>query len=368
MSHIYPFRLEASLHETIWGGRRLAQAGWKQLPSGQTRIGEAWETEVNTRVQTSPYTGRTLGELVNDLDVALLGQDAIAVFGHRFPLLAKFIDANAQLSLQVHPDDQYAARQEQGKSGKTEFWYVLDATPGARIVHGFAAASTREQVLQAIEATRLEELVHAEEVAPGDVIFVPAGTVHAIGGGILLYELQEYSDVTYRMYDYGRLDGEGRPRELHIERSLDVACFQPSARIKMQPVTLAQTAQYRDRCLVACRYFVTRELVLHTPTSIDGQTAGSCLILSSLDADLLVRYSTDVHACERLLRGQTMILPAALGAYRIEGEGAFLLSYVPSPADRAWRLWAEHNDEPPAPNQEILTSPGGVSCAPPPGR
>lgn len=343
MAHIHPCRLEASLHATIWGGRRLAQAGWKQFPPGQTRIGEAWETETSTRVQNSPYTGRTLGELVNELDVALLGQDAIAVFGHRFPLLAKFIDANAQLSLQVHPDDQYAARQEQGKPGKTEFWYILDAEPGARIVHGFAAASTREQVLQAIATTRLEALVHTEVVAPGDVIFVPAGTVHAIGGGILLYELQEYSDVTYRMYDYGRLDGEGRPRELHIERSLDVARFQPSARIKMQPVTLAKTAQCLDRCLVACRYFVTRELVLRTPTSLEGQTGGSCLILSSLGADLLVHYTADLPACERLLRGQTMVLPAALGAYRIEGEGTFLLSYVPSPADRAWRLWAERN-------------------------
>jgi len=341
--HIHPFRLEASLHETIWGGRRLEEAGWKTLPSGKTPIGESWETEINTRVQNGQYTGRTLGELVNELDAALLGADALAVFGHRFPLLAKFIDANAKLSVQVHPDDHYAARQEGGKLGKTEFWYILDAEPGATIVHGFAAPGTREQVRQAIEEVRLEELVHEEPVTPGDVIFVPAGTVHAIGSGILLYELQEYSDVTYRMYDYGRLDAQGRPRELHVERSLDVARFAPSPRIKMQPVILAETDTYLDRCLVACRYFVTREIVLRAYTHREDRTGGSCQILSSLGADLLLWYGEGLQACESLRRGQTMVLPAALGDYRIEGKGAFLLSYVPAPGERTWRLWDESN-------------------------
>lgn len=343
MLHIYPLRLEASVHETIWGGRRLGEASWKTLPPGDMLIGEAWETEVSTRVQNGLYTDRTLGELVKELGVGLLGGDSIAVFGHRFPLLAKFIDANAKLSVQVHPDDHYAARHEEGKPGKTEFWYILDAAPGATIVHGFEAASTREQVRQAIETIRLEDLVHEEPVAPGDVIFVPAGTVHAIGSGVLLYELQEYSDITYRLYDYGRLDAQGRPRELHIERSLDVASFEPSARIKVQPITLTETTRYLDRCLVACRYFVAREIVLHTPTHIEDRTAGSCLILSSLGADLLVWYGEGLKTSERLLRGQTMVLPAALGDYRIEGEGTFLLSYVPAPGDRAWQLWEEKN-------------------------
>src|SRR5579883_2595288 len=339
--HTHPFRLEASLHETIWGGRRLEEAGWKTLPSGETPIGGSWETEINTRVQNGQYTGRTLGELVNELDAALLGADAIAVFGHRFPLLAKFIDAHAQLSVQVHPDDHYAARQEGGKLGKTEFWYVLDAAPGATIVHGFAAASTREKVRQAIAEVRLEELLHEEPVTPGDVIFVPAGTVHAIGSGVLLYELQEYSDITYRMYDYGRLDAHGRPRELHIERSLDVTKYEPSTRIKVQPVILAETAEYTDRCLVACRYFVTREITLRSWR--EDQTVGSCIILSSLGASLRVAYGEGLERSEELTRGQTMVLPAALGTYRLEGNGSFLYSYVPAPDDEAWRIWREQN-------------------------
>lgn len=343
MLHIHPFRLEASLHETIWGGRRLGEAGWKKLPPGDALIGESWETEVNTVAQNSRYTGKTLGQLVEELDTALLGADSIAVFGHRFPLLAKFIDANARLSVQVHPDDQYAAVHEQGKLGKTEFWYILDSAPGAKIVHGFAAPSARASVQRAIEEIRLEELLREEPVAPGDVIFVPAGTVHAIGSGVLLYELQEYSDITYRMYDYGRLDTQGRPRELHIERSLDVTRYEPSAHIKMRPVTLNETPEYTERCLVACRYFVTREIALRG--SMDGQTGASCLILSSLGAELSIRYGDGLKAVEGLTRGQTMVLPAALGSYRIEGRGRFLASHVPASEDRAWQLWRTQNSD-----------------------
>ncbi len=341
MQQIHPIRLEASLHEIIWGGRKLEQAGWKKLPAGDVLIGEAWETEVSTVAQNGPYAGKTLGELVEILGADLLGTDAIAVFGQRFPLLAKFIDAREKLSVQVHPDDQYAREHEHGKLGKTEFWYILATEPGASIVHGFRAPTTYADVQKAIEQVQLEELLHEEPVAPGDVIFVPAGTVHAIGSGVLLYELQEYSDVTYRMYDYGRLDAQGSPRELHIERSLAVSHYEESARIKTQPIMISESATYTDRCLVACRYFVTREIVLRT--HMEGRTAGSCLILSSLGAGLHVRYGAGLEQNECLERGQTMVLPAALGRYVIEGEGAFLCSHVPASEDNVWQVWREQN-------------------------
>lgn len=341
MQQIYPIRLEASLHETIWGGRKLEQAGWKKLPADDVPVGEAWETEVSTRVQNGSHAGKTLGDLVEEWGDDLLGNNAIAVFGRRFPLLAKFIDARTKLSVQVHPDDQYADTHEHGKLGKTEFWYILATEPGAKIVHGFKTSTTSDEVRQAIKQVRLEDLTHEEPVAPGDVIFVPAGTVHAIGDGVLLYELQEYSDVTYRMYDYGRLDTQGRPRELHIERSLEVSHYQPSARIKTRPVVLSESMDYVDRCLVACRYFVTREITLRT--KMEGRTRGSCLILSSLGASLCIRYGADLERRECLERGQTMVLPAALGQYAIEGTGAFLYSYVPASDDEAWRLWHAHN-------------------------
>src|SRR5205085_325992 len=157
---------------------RLEREGWKRLPEGNVLVGEAWETEISTVAQNEPYAGKTLGMLVNELEVALLGEQAITIFGQRFPLLAKFIDANAQLSVQVHPDDEYAARHEAGKLGKTEFWYILAAEPNATIVHGFKAPTSAAEVRRAIEQVRLEELLHEEQVTAGDVIFIPAGTVH----------------------------------------------------------------------------------------------------------------------------------------------------------------------------------------------
>jgi len=340
VSHVYPIRLEASLHETIWGGRTLERDGWKQLPSGDVAIGEAWETEVTTIVQNGVHAGKTLGKLVDEWGSSLLGEQATAIFGPRFPLLAKFIDANANLSVQVHPEDTYAAEHEGGKLGKTEFWYILAAAPGAKIVYGFAHDTHRDAVQRAIEQVRLEELLHEEPIFVGDVVFVPAGTVHAICCGVMLYELQEYSDVTYRMYDYGRLTASGKPRELHIEQSLNVSQYNAAHHVKAKPVALAGGPEYEERCLVACRYFVTRELLLKEGASVQRNASGSCVILSSLGAEIHVSYGNAFAQSEVLSRGQTMILPAALGEYRITGNGALLLSYVPAADDAAWAAWA----------------------------
>jgi mannose-6-phosphate isomerase len=347
VQHPHPIKLAASLHETLWGGRRLERVGWKQLPSRDVAIGEAWETEISTIAQNQPYTGKTLGQLVEELGVALLGEQAIAIYGTRFPLLAKFIDANAKLSVQVHPDDMYAAQYENGKLGKTECWYILAAEAGATIVHGFKAPTSYAEVSKAIEEVTLEELLHEEVVAAGDVIFVPPGTVHAIGSGVMLYELQEYSDITYRMYDYGRLTAAGTLRELHVEKSLDVTHFGASSKVKVLPVSLPGGYGYEDRCLVACQYFVVREIVLkrvgNTFGYMKGRTEGSCLILTSLSAEVQVRYGDSLKYAEKLSRGQTMVLPAALGNYCIEGTGALVFSYVPAPGDEAWRLWEQKN-------------------------
>lgn len=343
MSFLYPLRLEASLHETLWGGRRLEREGWKQFPPDAIAIGEAWETEISTIIQNGCHAGKTLGKVVSELGSALLGQQAMAIFGNRFPLLAKFIDANAELSVQVHPNDEYAAAHENGKLGKTEFWYILAAEPGAKIIYGFRRNTSRGEVARAIETVTLEQLLHEEPVVAGDVVYVPAGTVHAICSGVLLYELQEYSDITYRMYDYGRLTASGKPRELHIERSLDVSHYNATQKAKVHPVSLPGGATYEERCIVACPYFVTRELQLKEGGIFDGTTSASCIILSSLGATIDVLYGSHPEQREPLFRGQTMVLPAALGAYRIEGQGTLLSSYVPTEDDEAWRVWREKN-------------------------
>ena len=347
MECLYPIRLEASLHETIWGGRRLERDGWKSLPPGDIFIGEAWETELSSIIKNGPYQGKTLGTLVEEPGPALLGKQAISIFGHRFPLLVKFIDANDRLSVQVHPDDAYAFLHENGKLGKTEFWYILAAEPGSTIIHGFKSPTTRSEVHKAIQQASLEQLLHEETVQAGDVIFVPSGTVHAIGRGVLLYELQEYSDITYRMYDYGRLTATGTPRELHIEQSLAVSHYDVTPRMKVMPVKLAGGTGYDELCLVACKYFVTRELTFRQenggPGYAEGRTEESCIILSSLGAEIEVHFGSLLSSSEHLSRGETMVLPAALGSYRIEGRGRLLLSYVPMVDDQAWRLWEAKN-------------------------
>jgi mannose-6-phosphate isomerase len=334
---LQPLQLEATLHETIWGGQNLATMAGKRLPSG-ARVGESWETEVGDRVVNPPYAGQTLGQLVEALGEALIGGRAREVFGPRFPLLAKFIDAQDTLSVQVHPDDAYAREHEGGKLGKTEAWYILHAEPGAQLVYGMARPTTRDEVRQAIAETRLESLLHYLTVRAGDVVLVPARTVHAIGAGIVLYELQEYSDITYRLYDYGRLQENGRPRELHVEQGLAVMRYEPSDRDTVRPVAIpADAPGVPGRVLVGCSYFVLQEVV------VAGQVAHatsptSCEILSVLEGTCEV--ATPDGAPVRLALGDTAVLPARLGACTLRAEHARLLrSYVPTADDALLRLW-----------------------------
>ncbi|GHO89852.1 class I mannose-6-phosphate isomerase [Dictyobacter formicarum] len=224
-----------------WGGRRLEHDHWKTLPVDDSLIGESWETEVSNLIQNGPYEGQRLGTVVAELGTRSVREQATAIFGQRFPSWLNLLMPMPSYLYRSIPDYRYASEFEGGKLGKTEFWYILSAEPGATIIHGFKAATDPTAVRKAIEEVQLEELMQAEPVEAGDVVFVPAGTVHAIGSGILLYELQEYSDVTYRMYDYGRLTAAGTPRELHIDRSLDVSRYEASQQIKMRPVSIAAT-------------------------------------------------------------------------------------------------------------------------------
>lgn len=339
-----PIKLHASLHETIWGGRRLAVVAGKALPEG-ARIGEAWETALDSTALTPPHTGQSLGQLVETFGEALLGSAAVAVYGRRFPLLAKFLDANDWLSVQTHPDDAYAARHEGGKLGKTEMWVILAAEPGAQIVYGVARATTREEVSAAIAANALEPLLRTVDVHAGDVFFVPAGTVHAIGAGVTLYELQEYSDVTYRLYDYGRLQANGQPRELHVERALDVMRYTPSTLARAQALALPTAPGVRSRrLLVACRYFALEEVVVNG-VAREPAWPTSCQILTLLRGEAEVGASG--CAPVRLAPGETALLPATLGEVglrSLSAEATLLRAYVPEPDDAGLARWRQAHD------------------------
>ena len=325
-----PIQLRASLHETIWGGEHLRALAGKDVPPGK-RIGESWETALDAVATNPPFVGATLGALTAKHGTDLIGARAREVFGARFPLLTKFIDAHAQLSVQVHPNDAYAAAHEDGKLGKTEVWYILQAEPGAQVVYGLEHEATADEVRGAIAANSLEAMLHSVTVQPGDVVFVPAGTVHAIGAGVALYELQEYSDITYRLYDYGRLQVDGRPRDLHIEQGLAVMRYQPHEMERVMPLE-------RDgrRILVGCRYFVLEEVAL------TGELAGairpnSCQIVTVLSGQCAI---TSPAGNVTLEHGETAVLPASLGAHTLTGDDARILrAWVPDAHDADLATW-----------------------------
>jgi mannose-6-phosphate isomerase len=330
-----PVHLRSSLHPTIWGGRNLIRIAGKQLPD-EGKIGESWETATDTVALNNPYTGQTLGALVDQYGEALIGSRAAEVFGMRFPLLAKFIDAQDQLSVQVHPNDEYAAQHENGSLGKTEAWYILQADDGAEIVYGLKEQATEDEIRRAIAENRLEDYLRRIKVHAGDVVLVPAGTVHAICAGIVLYELQEYSDVTYRLYDYGRLQSNGQPRELHVEQSLAVMNYAPPEFDFVTPVAVDDGQPEQSRILVGCRYFIEEEAGIH------GEAPGlklssSCQIVSVLQGSVEVVWP---GGSVLVGLGETVVLPATIGPHTLQaGFARVLRSWVPEENDDLLRKW-----------------------------
>ena len=215
---IYPFLFHPNLHSVVWGGNRLKP--WKKLGEDTLPIGESWEVSVvpssTSIISNGVYAGRKLSEIIELFPEKILGVNVASQYGGQLPLLVKFIDADKDLSIQVHPDDLMAQRVH-GKMGKTEMWYVIDAAPNAALYAGFKEEISKEEYKQRIADGTIVDVLARHEVKPGDVFYIPAGRVHAICGGILWAEIQQSSDLTYRIYDYNRLGIDGKLRELHTE-------------------------------------------------------------------------------------------------------------------------------------------------------
>ncbi|MDZ7703843.1 MAG: type I phosphomannose isomerase catalytic subunit [Trueperaceae bacterium] len=319
-----PLRLEPYLSPRLWGGDRLEPFLGLPLLARDEPLGESWQVYAENRVVNGPDAGKTLAELAARDGAALLGTVPTARYGPRVPLLAKFIDAGRKLSIQVHPDDAYARQHEaaSGHLGKAEAWYVLEATPGAEIIWGFKDDMSRDEVRAAVEGERLEPHLNHVAVRPGDVIYNPPGTVHAIGAGILLFEIQQSSDLTYRLYDYGRRDASGNLRDLHIAKALDVADLAPGERAKVTPRPLSEhrTELVHTRHFAAERWrLVGTERAQVDPTSLE--------ILSLTEGELTMSAG---GVSLTLARGESVVLPASLGDYQISGEATLLRSYVPT--------------------------------------
>ena len=267
---MHPLLFAPIYRRYIWGGRRFVEALGRDLPPGED-YAESWELvdrpdrpDEESVVSHGPLAGRTLGELVRGHGRELLGRHAPQP---RFPLLFKFLDACRDLSVQVHPDDARAARLSPPDLGKTEAWYVVDAAPGSRIYAGLREGVGREQLAAAIRAGTCADVLHSFAARPGDCIFIPAGTVHAIGAGLLVAEIQQSSDVTYRLHDWNRTGPDGKPRPLHLEAGLEaVSRFGP-----VDPTPLASTSSPGVRRLAACDYFVFDEVTLGADWSVGGE-------------------------------------------------------------------------------------------------
>ncbi len=321
----------------VWGGRNLARVLGRDLPPGV--VAESWEVSAHptapTMADRGPLRGRTLRELAAEHGAALVGRNAERACGPgRFPLLVKLLDAAQPLSVQVHPDDARAALRGDGELGKTEMWHVLHADPGAEVVLGLRDGTDEGALRRACADGRIEEHLNRAAVKAGDSILVPAGTVHAILGGAVLLEIQQDSDVTYRLHDWGRIGADGQPRPLHLEEAMEAIDFAgPPPRVR--PLAgAADTSEGVDRqVLASCPAFVVERLRLPEGVELERRVdPASCEVWGVLEGRARLSPSDRARAVT-LPAVRFALLPAAMGAFtvRTAGGAVAVRAYVPSP-------------------------------------
>ena len=323
---LHPLRFEPILRKLIWGGRRLGTVLHKPIGPGND-YAESWELadyrDAVSVVNEGPLAGTTLRELVRQRAAEVLGPPLAD--RQEFPLLVKFIDAREVLSVQVHPDDE-KGRRLAGDNGKTETWVIVDAEPGSLIYAGLRQGVTREQFEVAIRAGQVEPLLHRFPARPGDCILIEAGTVHAIGAGVLLAEIQQMSDATFRVYDWGRVGADGQPRELHIRQALEATDFDRGPVNPLVPDSEpAGEGNVRER-LSRCLYFELERWRLTRPAVLGR--GDRFTILMAMEGSVEVRHQGQGT---RLEFGQTLLLPAAAGACEVipDGQSVVLTCVVP---------------------------------------
>ena len=302
---LYPLRFHPIYKQLIWGGEKLRECYGKT--DAPEKTGESWEishVEDNISLVSNGFLeGKSLEEIIQIYKGELVGHRIFERFGTRFPLLTKFIHSNDDLSIQVHPGDEYA-EEHHGENGKTEMWYILDSEKDARLIVGFNQDIDRDILLEKLNDGSLKEVLHFEKVKEGDVIFLPEGRIHALGPGIVLAEIQQTSDMTYRIYDWDRVGQDGKPRELHIEHALNVLDYKAHASYKIS----YHSELNAPVNLVECPYFSTRLIHIDKKLDRDYATLDSFVIYMCLDGDLDIRYAGESRT--RLSRGDTILIPA----------------------------------------------------------
>lgn len=319
----YPLQFEPEFKERVWGGRALEQFGLS-LPEGH--IGEGWmiadHPNGTTKVMNGELAGTGLDEIREQYGKSWLGTKGVSEKGGRFPLLIKLLDCNDDLSVQVHPTDDYEGLPE-GELGKTEMWYVLDAKPGAKIIYGLKEQVTYNQLRTALNNGTVMDTLQEVSVEAGDSFFIPAGTVHALCAGVVVAEIQQNSDTTYRIYDYNRPGLDGKPRELHIEDSLNVTKFESTGATSMK-TNHAVPGEWLT--LASCPYFVVEKGIVSGTWDLNT-TEDSFTILVVCDGTGSLAWNDGASLA--LTAGQCYLIPSSLGSYQLSGEATVLRSYLP---------------------------------------
>jgi len=312
MSQLYPLKFTPVFKDKIWGGQKIKSSlgiDYGNLPN----CGEAWMVsgvEGNpTLVSNGFLAGNELNELVEVYMGDLVGDKVYDEYGIEFPLLIKFIDANDWLSIQVHPDDELAAKRKIGR-GKTEMWYILEADEEAQLIAGFNQKMTKEKYLEHLNSKTLKEILNFEPVKKGDVFYIPAGRVHALGPGILLAEIQQTSDTTYRIYDWDRIDAAGLQREIHTEQALDAIDFEFHKKYR----TDYKPQINKTVSVVKSPYFVTGLLTLNKPIIKNYEELDSFVIYIVLEGEATLKWE---EGSTTLKKGETVVVPNSLDALEL---------------------------------------------------
>jgi len=321
----YPLKFKPILKEKIWGGEKLNAILGKD--SVKNNIGESWEiSDVDADISiidNGSLKGKTLRELIVTYTTELLGERVYKKFGNKFPLLIKYIDAKEDLSIQLHPNNDLAKKRH-NSFGKTEMWYVMQADKDAKLIVGFNRDLEKEEYVKHLNSKTLTNILNIDVVEKGDVYFIPTGRVHAIGAGVLLAEIQQTSDITYRIYDWDRKDKSGKYRELHTEDALDALDYSSKPSYK----TSYTKKLNKSNNIVDCQYFTTNILRINKEVKIDNSDKDSFVIYMCVDGEGAQFISNDFK--ENLNYGETILIPAKLKSLEIIpiGETELLEVYI----------------------------------------
>lgn len=316
----YPLQFEPILKERIWGGTKLKSYLNKPITSEIT--GESWEISTVENdvsiVANGDFKGKSLNELIEAYPNEILGTKVYAKFGKQFPLLFKYLDAREDLSIQLHPNDELAQKRH-NSFGKTEMWYVMQADADARLIVGFKEKSSPEEYIQHLENKTLLQILDSKKVKPGDVFMLNTGTIHALGAGILIAEIQQTSDITYRVYDFDRVDANGNPRELHVDLALEALNYD-----KVEAQRFYEKQENISNEVINCQYFTTHFIPLNGNLKVDKKN-DSFTVYMCVDGHFELYFDGKTSAYQK---GDTVLIPASLTDFQLSGQAAILEIYI----------------------------------------